>query len=894
MNDKHYSRRARHTSLLVLALFITSSLLQSVAGSVYYSRVMQSNTTVTSPSVILEEGTIGSSTIYTNSTSAKVRVETGWLSGWDKRVKITIDNNDIDTALSNFPVLIYLSNSSSGCNDEDISFVFDELQSDANRRKIAVTTDDGTSQIYVEIERWNDAREEASLWVKVPTISNTDDTELYLYYDRDHSDNTVYVGDPDSTAAENVWDSYFKAVHHMEEDPTTTINDSTSNNRDMTSTGGMSSGNLVEGKIGKGVDFDGSNDHYDSGLNQVTIQQFTLEAWIWIGTNNNNWRTILSVGDASVFRDFCTYNRILSLDDGALNNFGTAMSTGNWHYVVTTYDSSTNRGYINGTAQSQTYNESWGEITNVFAISEWGGNADYFDGILDEIRISNASRSASWIKATYESERDDLLDFESEEKNMLDYVDNNVDYIDNNTSNVDSSVDRGTHDNFTAQQYGPDSVFDTLEEENAVVSINYENSAESYSAVNQSTHNFNYALQKGLGNNRLVVVTVSWEDAEASASISSLTFGGTAMTKIADLTVGSGYSEYISLWYLLDSSLPSSGSYNIAVTVSQTITREIYMAVAEYSGVKQSAPDDYDTHANTASGNTAIALTAAANGSVVVAGVGEGGTSTLTNTNNINNLQEQILTSSGSALGHRTNVSSGNITVGWNSLNTREGMVGAVWQPAIAYNLDLEVQWINATYNLSNEQLCIYGGTMGAENIRVDVWTGAAWQNLFTALSSEWNNVSVSSYLTSSTFTIRFKGGREADDTTQDTWNVDATLLHTWNWAGDFNYVLKMTETNGSKWKVRLSAYHQSNIGRLKNCSICIYDGSNSTQIVILNGAYNKQTGPWYDLTASDMEYIWMHVEASNSETSYVYAYLEILVPNTTTYARYIITFEIA
>ena len=67
-----------------------------------------------------------------------------------------------------------------------------------------------------------------------------------------------------------------------------------------------------------------------------------------------------------------------------------------------------------------------------------------------------------------------------------------------------------------------------------------------------------------------------------------------------------------------------------------------------------------------------------------------------------------------------------------------------------------------------------------SENIRVDVWSGTAWQNLFTDLTSGWNNASVSSYLTSSTFTIRFKGSIETGDKTQDTWNIDAVLLHTW------------------------------------------------------------------------------------------------------------------
>lgn len=56
-----------------------------------------------------------------------------------------------------------------------------------------------------------------------------------------------------------------------------------------------------------------------------------------------------------------------------------------------------------------------------------------------------------------------------------------------------------------------------------------------------------------------------------------------------------------------------------------------------------------------------------------------------------------------------------------------------------------------------------------------------------------------------------------------------------------------MTENNDSNWAVRIDANGQSNIGRLVNCSIYIYDGVNSIQIVILNGGYDQQTGLWYN-----------------------------------------------
>ncbi len=67
------------------------------------------------------------------------------------------------------------------------------------------------------------------------------------------------------------------------------------------------------------------------------------------------------------------------------------------------------------------------------------------------------------------------------------------------------------------------------------------------------------------------------------------------------------------------------------------------------------------------------------------------------------------------------------------------------------------------------------------ENLRVDVWNGASWQNVFTDLTNGWNNVTVTSYLTAPQFTVRFKGTAETTDITQDTWDIDAALLHTWS-----------------------------------------------------------------------------------------------------------------
>jgi hypothetical protein len=62
--------------LVLTAFVLLGYSLQSVVGIVYYTMVMKAYGTVTSPPIILEEGNCsGTSTIYTNNTSALITVE---------------------------------------------------------------------------------------------------------------------------------------------------------------------------------------------------------------------------------------------------------------------------------------------------------------------------------------------------------------------------------------------------------------------------------------------------------------------------------------------------------------------------------------------------------------------------------------------------------------------------------------------------------------------------------------------------------------------------------------------------------------------------------------------------------------------------------------------------
>lgn len=68
-----------------------------------------------------------------------------WLSGYDQRIKLTIDNTKIDAALSDFPVTIFFTPT----QGEEI---FTEFDADSDYMKCAFTSSDGTTQLYAEKE----------------------------------------------------------------------------------------------------------------------------------------------------------------------------------------------------------------------------------------------------------------------------------------------------------------------------------------------------------------------------------------------------------------------------------------------------------------------------------------------------------------------------------------------------------------------------------------------------------------------------------------------------------------------------------------------------------------------------------------------------------------------
>jgi hypothetical protein len=107
------------------------------------------------------------------------------------------------------------------------------------------------------------------------------------------------------------------------------------------------------------------------------------------------------------------------------------------------------------------------------------------------------------------------------------------------------------------------------------------------------------------------------------------------------------------------------------------------------------------------------------------------------------------------------------------------------------HSLNLQVNWEDIEYNLPEEYLCIKTGALSSEILYIDIWNTSTslWDNQVIQLTENaWNNISISNWSTSSTFTIRYRADDETEDAVQNTWEIDVALLHLWEPGGTIFY----------------------------------------------------------------------------------------------------------
>jgi hypothetical protein len=129
-----------------LLTFEGEDLESSSSSSVSSSSV--SSSSLSSSSLSSSSSSLSSSSVSSSSSESTEHI-------WHNSIALTIPKERVDAALTDFPVLIHLSDAcgiaDSGGSQFDATAVFDEVGD--NRKKISIQTSD-TTECYIEIERW--------------------------------------------------------------------------------------------------------------------------------------------------------------------------------------------------------------------------------------------------------------------------------------------------------------------------------------------------------------------------------------------------------------------------------------------------------------------------------------------------------------------------------------------------------------------------------------------------------------------------------------------------------------------------------------------------------------------------------------------------------------------
>jgi MSHA biogenesis protein MshQ len=366
------------------------------------------------PSIVIDGGSAVSDA------AADAASDAGPLIGPRRRL-ITIFASKVAGDLADFPLLIALP------SDTDLAA---NARDDGNDIQFTV----GAVAIPHELELFDGETGQLTAWVRVPNLSATTDTVIYLHY----GDNTAALPLEDPAA---VWAGY-AGVWHLEESAAGTGNagiylDSTANAhhaRDEVTTAAQ------QGYIGNGLELSEVAREYaqvddvvgswpvENGGLDLDKSDLTISAWIRYVADQESSSSIVRKGAGSP--DQAGYwfhygrgtNQLrLYVSDGMNPRFTAsssavpAINDQEWHYVSVTMLRTPTSDQIDFYLDGES---AGGEISSVIADSSANGdnefviggrssmNERYWNGALDEIRVSSTPRDLSWVLTEMNNQSD--------------------------------------------------------------------------------------------------------------------------------------------------------------------------------------------------------------------------------------------------------------------------------------------------------------------------------------------------------------------------------------------------------------------------------------------------------------------------------------------------------
>jgi hypothetical protein len=343
-------------------------------------------------------------------------VGSGWSSAtWPKRKLIRIDQTKVGSGgVTDFPVLVVLS------SDADL-----QASAQANGNDIVFTASDGTTKLSHEIERYDGATGELIAWVKVPSLSSTADTDIYMYYGNATAGNQQNPTD--------VWSNGYVGVWHLKETPTGAageVKDSTEYAGHGTAWN-MAGADRVAGKVGYAYKFiagaSGAGSLVYTG--DRPAMQLPIYSWsMWIrgdsqpvcnagGTNGQPIWNADSQFNFGWQHTGCAFNQAAAHTDGEVESAAgwksvqiasvNPLVATTWYHVAATYDGTTLRVYRDGMLEASAPHGPPIAVAGSFSFGNGGDNVARFTnfaGQLDEVRVGGSVRSDAWMLTEYNNQ----------------------------------------------------------------------------------------------------------------------------------------------------------------------------------------------------------------------------------------------------------------------------------------------------------------------------------------------------------------------------------------------------------------------------------------------------------------------------------------------------------
>lgn len=248
----------------------------------------------------------------------------------------------------------------------------------------------GSSLLNWELESYDPTTGTIVAHVKIPTISSSTTTTVYMLYG--NSSISSFQGGASGSA----YDGNYAQVNHFSENLTgagQTVSDFSGNSNNLTSVGTWS-GQSVAGKIGNGISLLALNGDYFNMSSFSLTGDFTIEGWFYVTDVSQN---CVGFGNSTGSQSENWFGSAYRLFNGSGDMIvdGTNTTINTWTHLAITRSGSSLTVYHNGVIAGT------GASTSTPLFNQLGRTATQVTSDIryDERRRSTIARSSQWIGA---------------------------------------------------------------------------------------------------------------------------------------------------------------------------------------------------------------------------------------------------------------------------------------------------------------------------------------------------------------------------------------------------------------------------------------------------------------------------------------------------------------